>query len=214
MKRKISLLFTLTLIVGYVNAQSSIVSLTVSPSNPTVYDTVFVYAELMFPNSGCELDHKNHTVIGNVIGASTMHCLGLMTTICYTKDTFRIDPLPSGTYTFDLTLSSGYGGPPCTPGIVPDDNDTISFVVSGTVGINETKDRLPVIFPNPVTDILTINEKDKKIHEIAITAYKGDIVLKQIEPGKRINVSGLSKGIYLLQIQYEDEVIILKFVKE
>ena len=53
-----------------------------------------------------------------------------LSAICYNTDTFKINPLSTGTYTFDLTLSSGFGGPPCTAGIVPDDYDTITFYVS------------------------------------------------------------------------------------
>ena len=115
----------------------SISSLTISPVNPNNTDTVYIYAELLFTSSGCPLDMKSHSVLGNNIVAWTQHCLGMLTTICNTTDTFKLNPLAVGTYTFDLTLSSGFGGPPCTAGIVPDDNDVITFNVVNSVGIEE-----------------------------------------------------------------------------
>jgi len=54
----------------------------------------------------------------------------MLTTICNTIDTFVISPLAAGTYSFDLTLTSGFGGPPCTPGFVPDDNQLFTFIVT------------------------------------------------------------------------------------
>ena len=123
--------------IGLGQMLGSISSLTISPVNPNNTDTVYIYAELLFTSSGCPLDMKSHSVLGNNIVASTQHCLGMLTTICNTTDTFKLNPLAVGTYTFDLTLSSGGGGPPCTAGIVPDDNDIISFSVVNSVGIEE-----------------------------------------------------------------------------
>ena len=123
--------------IGLGQMLGSISSLTISPVNPNNTDTVYIYAELLFTSSDCPLDMKSHSVLGNNIVASTQHCLGMLTTICNTTDTFKLNPLAVGTYTFDLTLSSGGGGPPCTAGIVPDDNDIISFSVVNSVGIEE-----------------------------------------------------------------------------
>ena len=123
--------------IGFGQMLGSISSLTISPVNPNNTDTVYIYAELFFTSSGCLLDMKSHSVLGNNIVASTQHCLGMLTTICNTTDTFKLTPLSVGTYTFDLTLSSGAGGPPCTAGIVADDNDVITFNVDNSVGIEE-----------------------------------------------------------------------------
>ena len=127
MKKLLLILLCLPMI-GF--GQGSIISLTVFPTYPTETDTVYIYASLSFASSSCPLDVKSHSILGNNIVASTQHCLGMLTAICYNTDTFKINPLSTGTYTFDLTLSSGFGGPPCTPGIVPNDYDTITFYVS------------------------------------------------------------------------------------
>ena len=136
MKKLLLILLCLPMI-GLGQMLGSISSLTISPVNPNNTDTVYIYAELLFTSSDCSLDMKSHSVLGNNIAASTQHCLGMLTTICNTTDTFKLNPLALGTYTFDLTLSSGFGGPPCTAGIVPDDNDVITFNVVTSVGIEE-----------------------------------------------------------------------------
>ena len=142
------LFFTCTVCGAY--SQSSIVSITVSPQTPSLTDTIYVHAELMFPYSDCALQNKNHTVIGNDILASTLHCMGMLTAICNVTDTFKIDPLLlAGIYTFSLDLSSGFGTP-CTPGIVSDDQQVISFEVYDTTGQNE--------IPSPEAKLIGITD--------------------------------------------------------
>ena len=108
----------------------SITNITCYPANPTTSDTIYVFSDVQFSSSDCQLDYALHSVIGNSIMASTHHCLGMLSAICNTTDTFVMPPLAAGTYTFDLTLTSGFGGPPCTAGIVPDDNQNFQFTVS------------------------------------------------------------------------------------
>lgn len=125
-------------ILGFGQSQGSILSLTFSPTNPTNTDTISVYAELAFTSSNCPLDMKTFSISGNTIVASTHHCVGVLAAICNTIDTFKLAPLATGNYLFNLSLSSGIGGPPCSPGIVPDDNDTITFdVIGSSAGMEE-----------------------------------------------------------------------------
>ena len=154
--KKLLLIFFWLPFIGF--GQGSIISLTVSPIYPTETDTVYIYAELMFSSSDCDCFTKIDYLSANYITASTQHCLGMLPTICNTTDTFKFDPLSAGAYTFYLTLSSGFGGPPCTPGVVPDDYDTITFNVSAFVGIEEHTTNKELI---KITDILgrEVNEK-------------------------------------------------------
>lgn len=195
--RLLYLIVSLVLAQSAANAQSSIVSLTVSPTNPTSTDTIYVYAALMFPNSDCPLDNKGHTLNGNTILASSLHCQGMLTAICNTTDTFKIDPLAAGTYTFDLTLSGGMGGPPCSPPFVADDNDTITFVVvNSTAGIGSATDFDFSIFPNPATSTIILSKPLEEV--ICITASDGRIV-QYIDPGQiQIDITSLAPGSYFL----------------
>ena len=156
--------------------QGSIISLTVFPTYPTETDTVYIFAELNFSSSDCECFVKIDYLSANSITASTQHCLGMLTTICNTTDTFKFNPLAAGTYIFDLTLSSGFGGPPCTPGIVPDDYDTITFYVSPPSTIEEHFNNKELL---RTTDILGRETKGKK-NEPLFYIYDDGTVEKRI----------------------------------
>ena len=177
MKKLLLLLLLLCVpLIGFGQIQGSISSLTISPTYPTETDTVYIYAELLFSSSNCPLDIKSYIISGNNIAASTQHCLGMLATICNTIDTFKINPLSAGAYTFDLTLSSGFGGPPCTPGVVPDDYDTITFNVSAFVGIEEHSTNKELI---KITDLLG-REVDEKRNTPLFYIYNDGTVEKKI----------------------------------
>jgi len=124
-------LFFLLFTIGFSSAlyAQSITNITQWPTNPSSNDTIYFYADLQFPSSDCQLDFASHTIVGNTIIANTQHCLGMLFAMCNATDTFMLLPLPAGSYTFDLTLTSGSGGPPCTPGIAIDDNMVFTFSV-------------------------------------------------------------------------------------
>ena len=175
MKKLLLILLCLPMI-GFGQMLGSISSLTISPVNPNNTDTVYIYAELLFTSSGCPLDMKSHSVLGNNIVASTQHCIGIAAAICNATDTFKINPLAVGTYTFDLTLSSGAGGPPCTAGIVADDNDVITFNVDNSVGIEEQTTKIELL---RTTDLLGRETTDIK-DEVLIYIYDDGTVEKKI----------------------------------
>jgi len=175
MKKLLLILLCLPMI-GLGQMLGSISSLTISPVNPNNTDTVYIYAELLFTSSGCPLDMKSHSVLGNNIVASTQHCIGIAAAICNTTDTFKINPLAVGTYTFDLTLSSGAGGPPCTAGIVADDNDVITFNVVTSVGIEEQTTKKELL---GTTDLLGRETKGNK-NEVLFYLYDDGTVEKRI----------------------------------
>ena len=99
----------------------------------------------------------------------------MLTAICNTTDTFKLNPLAVGTYTFDLTLSSGGGPPPCTAGIVPDDNDVITFNVVTSVGIEEQNTNKELL---KVTDLL--GRETKQTNQPLLYLYDDGTVVKRI----------------------------------
>ena len=173
--RKILLVFLCLPIIVFGQTFGSISSFTISPVNPNNTDTVYIYAELLFCCSNCSLDMKSHSVLGNNIEASTQHCLGMLSTICNTTDTFKLNPLSVGTYTFDLTLSTGFGGPPCTSGISPDDNYVITFNVVTSVGIKELTTKKKIL---RITDIL--GRETKQTNQTFFYIYDDGTVEKKI----------------------------------
>ena len=161
-------------LIGF--GQGSIISFTISPIYPTEIDTVYIYADLMFSSSDCNCFTKIDYMSANSITATTLHCLGMLSTICNTTDTFKINPLSAGTYIFDLTLSTGFGGPPCTPGIVPDDYDTITFNVVTSVGIEEQTTKKELLY---TTDLLGRETKDIN-NQLLFYIYDDGTVEKRI----------------------------------
>lgn len=176
----------------------SILSLTVVPTNPTVSDDIEVHAQLQFVQSSCDTDYEAFSVNGTSIIASAHHCMGMLTAICDITDVFEIGQLPAGMYTFDFTLSSGFGGPGCSPGIVPDGSDQIQFTVSSTVGIDEIENLDSFVYPNPVVDVL--NLKRPLANTALITDASGKRVTEIASGTKQIDLSHLPNGIYVLHI--------------
>jgi hypothetical protein len=178
-------------------AQSGqIVSIYVDPSNPTVNDEITVYAELTFPNSGCPLDYHAFALQNSTISATAHHCVGLLAAICNTTDTFELGQMAAGAYTFDLTLTSGGGGPNCSPGIIPDDNDQLQFEVSNSVGIDDIEKLHALIFPNPTTDIIHLTNQ---LHSRAVMVNGVGSVVGTIERGiKSFDVTHLPSGMYFI----------------
>ncbi|MBI1287452.1 MAG: T9SS type A sorting domain-containing protein [Flavobacteriales bacterium] len=185
-------------------AQGSITSITVSPANPNESDDISIYVNVQLPNSGCDVQTQAHGLQGNTIGASALHCMGLLTAICNTTDTFQIGQLPAGNYTFDFTLSSGSGSPNCSPGIVPDDNDQLQFTVSTAVGIENVKTEKLTVFPNPTTDFLSVGHGNSPCR---IISMDGQEVGNQIIPNDgRIDVQNLPSGLYIFELKLKGTV--------
>ncbi len=173
MKKLLLILLCLPMI-GLGQMLGSISSLTISPVNPNNTDTVYIYVELLFTSSGCPLDMKSHSVLGNNIVASTQHCLGMLTAMCNTTDTFKLNPLAVGTYTFDLTIFTGFGGPPCMslPG---EAYETITFYISSSTSVEEHTTNKELL---KVTDLL--GRESKQTNQSLFYIYDDGTVEKKI----------------------------------
>ena len=132
-----------------------------------------------------------------VVSAFSHHCMGLLTVICPNTDTFQIGQLPAGDYTFDFTLTSGFGGSGCSPGIIPDGDDQIQFTVSESVGIQEYVDADISLYPNPADDRLFFPRPMQQTYYLADPSGK---LILDIPPGTfELDISGLRPGMYLLR---------------
>ena len=93
--------------------------------------------------------------------------------------------------------------------------ESISF---STLGINDisVSDKLLCIYPNPVTNHLTIKNSYAGNFELNVTNELGQQVLKQNKNISKasLDVSNLSKGLYFLNIKSENgEMQTFKFIK-
>jgi hypothetical protein len=69
------------------------------------------------------------------------------------------------------------------------------------------------IYPNPTKSQLTI-DTDLKVETIFITDIMGKTVKTVVSPNNTIDVSQLTEGIYILQIELDTVLISKKFIKE
>lgn len=85
---------------------------------------------------------------------------------------------------------------------------------SCTLGIQENEISNYSVYPNPVSDILNVqNFNNLKVDKIAISDITGRTILEQ-NSQMPINVQGLQNGTYLLQIFSEGKVYSHKFIKQ
>src|SRR5688572_14679142 len=124
------LLFVFLLAGLQLHAQS-IISIYSVPANPTTADDIYILVDVQFNSGGCNVWQQSHSFSSAFnIDAYAMHCLGPLAVICNYTDTFHLGLLAAGNYTFSFHLDNGFGGPPCTPGIVPGPTDSYNFTVS------------------------------------------------------------------------------------
>ncbi len=71
-----------------------------------------------------------------------------------------------------------------------------------------------VLYPNPVINTLSIRRTDDFEATYSITNLIGQTLLSGKLTNNQINVSSLSKGVYLLSISDEEETSVKKFIKQ
>lgn len=97
---------------------------------------------------------------------------------------------------------------------------TVSMVLSRYTpeewaGIDESKNAQIGVYPNPVNDKLTIKHQLNSDASGTITDLSGKVILTfDLTSGNNIDVSALSAGHYLLQINDQGAAYVQKFVKQ
>lgn len=113
-----------------------------------------------------------------------------------------------------LTINEDYNGNN-NPADDDTNNDLTPDYLQITVALGTTANQFAnqiSIYPNPVSDILTIDNKSQEaITNISIYSIKGDLV-KQSK-SNTIVVSELQNGVYFVKIQMNKTVLNYKFVK-
>lgn len=199
------LLYTTLLLICFAvtYGQGTITNIEVLPANPTSSDSVFLVGHFSFTSGSCDKQWFTASVSGSDIIASAHYCVGALTVICNASDTINLGTLAPGNYTVDLTLSSGAAPAPCSPGIVPDDNDTMSFEVSAITAIEERVITFNVS-PNPGNDIIRISAERMKTFQnesVSIYSYHGQLVYQTtVSETLEIDVSNLDPGMYLIRV--------------
>lgn len=87
--------------------------------------------------------------------------------------------------------------------------DGIDYLVEESASINDKVSNQLSIYPNPVSDVIYIDQKSESVPErYVISDMMGRVVLEAVAIRKdRIGVAHLSEGMYLLQEMKNDRVI-------
>jgi hypothetical protein len=80
-------------------------------------------------------------------------------------------------------------------------------------GINSETIRTVSVLPNPALNFITINVEEE-IEHIDILNASGTIVKSEFVTDNTINIEGLNKGMYVIQIETVNGFLISKFIKE
>ena len=194
------LLFTLSLFITLqLCSQSTIDTIYFDPAIPTTADTIYLFADLTFPSTGCPLDNAGSSVVDNNIIAWTHHCIGAATAICNATDTIKIAPLAAGEYNVILSLTAGFDAIPCTPGIIVDDMDTIGLKIIESTATEDHSIEQMKIHPNPTMEY--INFSSPLPAPGALFSMSGKSVLEIKAKANRINISHFEAGVYVLRCQ-------------
>ena len=195
-------------------AQGGIVSFTIDPPSPSTADFVKVYVDIMFSYGGCDIDNQGHSTAGSNTSAYAHHCVGMLTVICNVVDTFDLGYLPAGSHLFDMTLTSGSGGPPCTPGIVPDDQRNTTFTVTPATCIIDPQDPFSaVVYPNPLQEsatvkidpIIKLTNAEFKVTDVMGRTVK---VIEEIQSNEfTFDRDNLTIGIYFYHLTQKNQII-------
>lgn len=171
-------------------------SLRIIPQDPSINDSVKVICYATFPSGPCNLMYHNINIQSHGIGLLLQYDVGAATYICSSIDTLTLGELNSGNYELIAALN-----------IIPlssiSDYDTVYFSVKDASSlITYNTDTKIELFPNPATDMLSLNALLKN-GEVQIINSQGKIVTnKNTLNGftHRFDIANLKAGLYLLRI--------------
>ena len=148
--------------------------------------------------------------------------------LVHSTNTFNANPnlstdfkLTTGSYAIDAGVNSYLPS-----GIIADlgsyqrifnttvDMGAYEFGAPAVLGVDDFGLETPelVIYPNPVSNILNIQNQDGQISEISIFNMLGQQVLKT--KNKQIDVSNFKNGIYILKAKTSSRDVVRRFVKQ
>lgn len=118
----------------------------------------------------------------------------------YTFD--GVEYTQAGTYELSYTNVLGY-----------DSIVTLRLTICGVVGISNVEDFEVNIFPNPVENVLNINTTET-LSSIKLINLNGQNIEVYNNNSKQINFSGVSTGIYFLELLSGDKKSMIKIIKK
>lgn len=194
--------------------------LRIEPAQPVSTSSVSLIADVAFPSGDCFEKSVFFSQTGpNRYEVSSIHCLGLLTVVCYDSDTIDFGLLPPGNYRVIYHVDAGFGPLPCTPGIVPGPTDSIDFTVNTASGIEEMNNDPFVIYPNPSGssgDFSIQNNSSIQPEQLSIFGMDGRLLFQSRlkENQNQWKLSFLPDGIYQVIVKsHSGSIHRLKWIK-
>lgn len=94
-------------------------------------------------------------------------------------------------------------------------SEPLAVTITLVLGISDFAENGIAVYPNPVTGRLTI-VAEESIISVRVYDILGNLVLesKAAASTYQLDVSGLSNGVYLLQLQKGEQILTGKLIKE
>lgn len=213
------LIISLMIFISFTQAQTiGINDMFIIPAEPNTEDLVELVVYAVLPLAPCQLDTDETIVVemDNDIKVITQYWTGFFASLCITADTIQLGYFSDGNY--HLTCNYEFG--------VYTDTDSLTFTI-GTptnIGGNEIVENAIRLYPNPTNDMVTVTMEHASPYEVDIEIYDAlgklvanpNLVYKTFgEQTVSLNVSHLSKGLYLMKISVGDKNTTTKrFIKQ
>ena len=138
-----------------------------------------------------------------------------------TESTWSTATATSTTYTLtDLTPNVDYVAnvvAHCTNGLNSDESNTVTFHTDD-VGIVGYLEKAVSLYPNPATEMISVEVSDANIMITGVEVYNvyGQLIntIVSTENPLRINISGLADGMYYVRVTTDGGVVTKNFVKK
>jgi len=93
------------------------------------------------------------------------------------------------------------------------ENATINVTFKPVVGIEENNAQKIQIYPNPTNDEIFI-KSELQIKKVEVYSMTGALLLSENNFNEKISLSALAKGVYMVKIFTNNDIVIQKIVKE
>jgi hypothetical protein len=192
------------LISCFVAAQGSINNLKIIPQNPVMSDTIHVVGNVTINSAPCTLLNITHFLNGNNLVVNAYHCYGMLSVLCNSSDTCKINPLLPGTYNLTFYLWTGYSCP-SPPMLQCVDTAHSTFTVTLVSEVPEYFQRAEIIiYPNPNRGDFFLSTGIGGGELMILTADGRLLDKRTLVPGKNEVSLDLAPGLYLSVFHQKD----------
>lgn len=205
-------LFVFAFLISFSCHSQIIDSITYSPQNPGAGDTVNIYCYVQYPNQGCQLVEQDYYFGPGAVFLRAFHCMGILTVLCPTIDTFKVSIDYPGTYEFYYMPGFIADSINCTFPILQNGDtipypfaiESISITFSdSTASVNQiqnSKEKNWKFYPNPASNKLTIIQEAQEDSKIEILSASGRLI-KVFQTNKIIeemDISSIPSGLFFI----------------